>query len=672
MENRAQDEPSKLSYRLLKQITNDFHQEQIIGRGGFGTVYKGVHETHGEIAVKVLHSISGFDDKEFHKEFENLRRLKHPNIVKLVGFCNESEEELVVFEGNLVTAERLRLALCLEYVQNGSLKNHISDENTGLTWHIRYKIIKGICEGLKYLREGTEYSIMHFDLKPDNILLDKSMGPKIADFGLSKLFGEENTRKTLSTAGTIGYCPPEYITHQIISSQFDIFSLGVIMIRIMTGHDRYNSVVDMTTQEFVELVHGSWRKRLRRTLSHTPLEVYCNQVKICIEIALDCLNKEREKRPNIQDIVSRLNKTEIIIGDQGVHNEQPYQDDPGESIIPSRRSITSRPSSGYSEGSSSIHSNDYLSATEPMAITFLDLDHMTNGFSEDQLIGTGGFGKVYKGVLNGEVIAVKKLYTVPALNDHIFKNELLNLMRAKHQNIVRLVGYCSETRDRVVEHNGKVVVASVDERALCLEYMDGGSLDKYMSDESCGLDWEERYKIIKGICQGLYYLHTGSKYPIYHLDLKPGNILLDKDMTPKIGDFGLSRILGSSSARTFHTSTFIGTFGYLPPEYIEGGAISDKFDVFSLGIIVINLIAGQEGYYTFAEMSSQEFINLVTENWRKRVQPKEMSLSGLVEVQKCIKIGLRCVESNRENRPSITKIVEELNMLDFHLAAISC
>jgi len=201
-QHTSSDEPSKLPYQFIKQITNDFDEERILGSGGFGTVYKGVHESLGEIAVKVLHTISGLDDKEFHKEFNNLRGLKHQNIVELVGFCKESEEELAEFDGKQVTAARIHMALCFEYVHKGSLNKLISDESTGFNWPIRYRIIKGICEGLKYLREGFEYPIMHFDLKPDNILLDKDMVPKIADFGLSKLFGEENTRKTMSSIGT--------------------------------------------------------------------------------------------------------------------------------------------------------------------------------------------------------------------------------------------------------------------------------------------------------------------------------------------------------------------------------------------------------------------------------------------------------------------------------------
>ncbi|CAM0878790.1 unnamed protein product [Alopecurus aequalis] len=325
MENKAHREPTKLPYQLIKQLTNDFHEERLLGSGTFGKVYKGVRENGGELAVKVLHNRSGLDSKVFQKEFDNLKGLKHPNIVELVGFCDESEEELAFFEGKQVTAERLRMALCLEYVHNGSLYKHISDENTGFTWHTRYKIIKGICEGLKYLREGLESPVMHFDLKPDNILLDKCMVPKIADFGTSKLFGEENTRKALSSVGTIGYCPPEYIKHQIISKEFDIFSLGVIIVRIMTGHGSYNSVVDMPTRKSVKLVHGSWRKRLCGTMSHASLEVYCNQVKRCIEIALDCLISNRQERPTIHDIVCSLNETETMIGDRGMHNEQPEE-----------------------------------------------------------------------------------------------------------------------------------------------------------------------------------------------------------------------------------------------------------------------------------------------------------------------------------------------------------
>uniref|UniRef100_A0A453E1F4 Protein kinase domain-containing protein n=1 Tax=Aegilops tauschii subsp. strangulata TaxID=200361 RepID=A0A453E1F4_AEGTS len=121
------DEPSKIPYQLLKQITNDFDKERILGSGSYGTVYKGVYENGGEIAVKILNNIPvGLDDTKFLKEFNNLRGLKHQNIVELVGFCNESVEGPAMFEGKQVTAVSLRTALCFEYVSNGSLHKYIS------------------------------------------------------------------------------------------------------------------------------------------------------------------------------------------------------------------------------------------------------------------------------------------------------------------------------------------------------------------------------------------------------------------------------------------------------------------------------------------------------------------------------------------------------------------
>ncbi|VAI92585.1 unnamed protein product [Triticum turgidum subsp. durum] len=189
--------------------------------------------------------------------------------------------------------------------------------------------------------------------------------------------------------------------------------------------------------------------------------------------------------------------------------------------------------------------------------SFEMLKQITNNFSEEHIIGRGAYGVVYKGVLdNGKEIAVKKLKYMPPEHDSNkqFENECTNLMGVQHQNIVRLVGYCHETRREYVEHGGKYVWAEVDERVLCFEYLQGGSLDKHVSDEPCKLDWDMCYKIIKGVSEGLNHLHKDS---IFHFDLKPGNILLDNNMMPKIDDFGLSRFF--PSAETCTTATNFGT-----------------------------------------------------------------------------------------------------------------
>lgn len=182
------------------------------------------------------------------------------------------------------------------------------------------------------------------------------------------------------------------------------------------------------------------------------------------------------------------------------------------------------------------------------------------------------------------------------------------------------------------------------------------------TDESCGLGWHTRYKIIRGICEGLHYLHNGSKRPIYHLDLKPANILLDKDMVPKIGDFGLSRLFDSMQTYITQTQSTMGTRGYMPPEYIDEHQISPKFDIVSLGAIMIRIMAGNMGYSNYTTMPTRQFVELVQENWKKRLT-EALSPNASEEVKTCIKIALRCVETDRTKRPNVTEIVDELSKI---------
>ncbi|KAM3300488.1 hypothetical protein ACQJBY_041483 [Aegilops geniculata] len=290
------------------------------------------------------------------------------------------------------------------------------------------------------------------------------------------------------------------------------------------------------------------------------------------------------------------------------------------------------------------------------------LKQITDNFSEEHVIGHGAYGVVYKGLLHdGEEIALKKLHYMPGLDDKQFMNEFNNLMRARHPNIIRLVGYCYGLGHERFKYNGEYIFARVQERVLCFEYLQGGSLEKHISDESCGLDWNTRFKIIKGVSKGINYLHNGCKDSIYHLDLKPENILLDKNLVPKIGDFGLSRLF--QTEKTYITSKFMGTMGYIPPEFINRRAITPKFDVFSFGVIIIRIVAGYEAYSKCEHMSPHEFVEHVHGNWRKRMQ-ETMSSHISKQVMTCIEIAFRCVEFDREKRPTIADIVNELDKID--------
>ncbi|XP_021302062.1 uncharacterized protein LOC8067139 isoform X2 [Sorghum bicolor] len=246
------------------------------------------------------------DSQHFENEFGHLKRLKHENIVRLLGFCDESEPIIAQYGGRQVHCEVIHRALCLEYMPNGSLTKLLSEEYTGTNWSIRYKIIKGICEGLKYLHEGLEVPILHLDLKPDNILLDQGMVPKIADFGLSRLFGEENTIRTMSPLGTLGYWPPEFIDRGIISKKYDIFSLGVIIMKIIVGLEGYSSIADIDAGGCFDYVYNNSRP------NYAFVEPDYERVRCCIEIAINCMDKDRRKRPRISDVVSKLDEIDFF------------------------------------------------------------------------------------------------------------------------------------------------------------------------------------------------------------------------------------------------------------------------------------------------------------------------------------------------------------------------
>ncbi|KAL6639788.1 hypothetical protein ACP70R_022610 [Stipagrostis hirtigluma subsp. patula] len=301
--------PREIPFQLLREITDNFSEERLLGRGAYGKVYMGMHKDGKKIAVKMLHDIPALDEQQFQKELNNLARLQHRNIVQLVGYSYEVQEKSVEYNGRTVVAAEIYRSLCFEYMQNGNLEKYLFGEYDGLDWHTRYAIIKGICRGLKYLHEELKYPMYHLDLKPANILLDENMVPKIADFGLSRLFEEDQTRITESCIGTHGYTPPEYIDRKMISKKFDIFSLGVVMIKIIAGRAGYSKSFEMSPQLFLELVHKNWRNRLQETPVHM-LESSSKQVKRCIEIALTCVEADRTKRPSIGNIVHKLSETE--------------------------------------------------------------------------------------------------------------------------------------------------------------------------------------------------------------------------------------------------------------------------------------------------------------------------------------------------------------------------
>ncbi|XP_028800244.1 G-type lectin S-receptor-like serine/threonine-protein kinase At4g27290 [Neltuma alba] len=291
-------------------------------------------------------------------------------------------------------------------------------------------------------------------------------------------------------------------------------------------------------------------------------------------------------------------------------------------------------------------------AEDDMELPFYDLSVVasaTNDFSTDNKLGEGGFGPVYKGILaNGQEIAVKRLSQRSGQGLKEFKNEVVLCAKLQHRNLVKVLGCCIQG----------------EEKMLIYEYMPNKSLDSFIfrsTAQSELLDWPKRYNIICGIARGILYLHQDSRLRIIHRDLKASNVLLDNELTPKISDFGMARIFGGDQVEG-NTRRVAGTFGYMAPEYAFDGLFSVKSDVFSFGILVLEIVSGIKNRRLSLP---NENINLIGHAWRlwKEEIPLELIDINLrhsvveSEALRCINIGLLCVQHHPDDRPDMASIV---------------
>ncbi|CAL5393161.1 unnamed protein product [Camellia sinensis] len=284
------------------------------------------------------------------------------------------------------------------------------------------------------------------------------------------------------------------------------------------------------------------------------------------------------------------------------------------------------------------------SQKEDLELPLFDLAviaNSTNTFSIDNKLGEGGFGPVYKGMLEGgQEIAVKRLSKNSSQGIDEFKNEVICIAKLRHRNLVKLLGCCIEG----------------EEKMLIYEYMPNKNRTR-----SALLEWPKCFHIINGIARGLLYLHQDSILRIIHRDLKASNILLDIDMNPKISDFGVARSFGGNETEA-NTNRVVGTHGYMAPEYAVDGLFSVKSDVFSFGVLVVEIVSGRRnrGFY-----HPDHHLNLLGHAWRLYKEDRLLELINealwdscyLIEVLRSIHVGLLCVQQCPEDRPSMSSVV---------------
>jgi Leucine-rich repeat (LRR) protein len=279
---------------LLKS-TNNFDQANIIGCGGFGLVYKACLQDGSKIAVKRLSGDCGQMEREFRAEVEALSRAQHPHLVSLKGYCKYGSDRLLIYS----------------YMENGSLDYWLHEKPDGrshLKWPLRLKIAQGSARGLSYLHKSCDPNIVHRDVKSSNILLDEKFEAHIADFGLSRFMNPYATHVTTDLVGTLGYIPPEYSQALIATLKGDVFSFGVVLLELLTGHRPVDICRAKGSRDLVSWVCQMRKEKKEQTVFDGLIwsKLFEKDFLSVLEIACKCINSDPRSRPGIEQVVTWL------------------------------------------------------------------------------------------------------------------------------------------------------------------------------------------------------------------------------------------------------------------------------------------------------------------------------------------------------------------------------
>lgn len=287
--------------RELEKATGGFIDENVIGEGGYGIVYRGVLSDNTTVAIKNLLNNRGQAEKEFKIEVEAIGRVRHKNLVRLLGFCVEGVYRMLVYE----------------YVDNGNLDQWLHGEMgkaSPLTWEVRMNIILGTAKGLAYLHEGLEPKVVHRDVKSSNILIDRQWNSKVSDFGLAKLLCSERSYVTTRVMGTFGYVAPEYASTGMLNERSDVYSFGVLIMEIITGRtpvDYSRPPGEVNLIEWLKNLVGE--RRSEDVVDPRILEKPSSKtLKRALLVALRCVDPDALKRPRMGHVIHMLEMEELV------------------------------------------------------------------------------------------------------------------------------------------------------------------------------------------------------------------------------------------------------------------------------------------------------------------------------------------------------------------------
>ncbi|XP_031126160.1 putative receptor-like protein kinase At4g00960 isoform X2 [Ipomoea triloba] len=498
----------------------------------------------------------------------------------------------------------------------------------------------------------------------------------IVDFDMAKLFALDKIHDSTSIIMRTRYMAPEYVLQGEISVKSDVYSFGMLILEIVSGH-RISSFQngESTNDDLLSYAWTHWKggstsnviDPMLRGIS-TPV----HEITKCIHIALLCVQESVPDRPKMIEVLQMLNNLSIRLPeplDPGLFICGSFSSEASSQFTKNVKSISDqyvrkmqKKAKSYAKNVDESGSSIEISPVESHIIKYelITIQNATNKFSKANNLRRGRYGSIYKGKLeNGLEVAVKRLSEYSTHGNLEFKNEVTLIAKLQHRNLVRLFGYCQEGREII----------------LVYEFLPNGSLDEFLFDRiKCGyLDWGRRYKIIESIGKGLVYLHEDSRLRIVHRDVKVRNILLDADLNPKIADFDLAWFFASDETHCEYQPV-MGTFGYLAPEYLQKGELSIKTDVYSFGVLVLEIICGQKCFDVLNERTIGRF--LTSYAWKQWINGSPSNIihpmlrgvsSPVDDIIKCIQVALLCIQVKAEDRPTMSEVVQMLSNLSMSL-----
>ncbi|KAH9666218.1 protein kinase domain-containing protein [Citrus sinensis] len=530
----------RFSYLELCQATDGFSENNLIGRGGFGSVYKARIQDGMEVAVKVFNQQCGRAFKSFDVECEVMKSIRHRNIIKIISCCSIGDFK----------------ALVLEYMPHGSLEKFLYSSNCILDIFQRLNIMIDVASALEYLHFGYSVPIIHCDLKPSNVLFDNNMVAHLSDFGIAKLLiGEDQSLTQTQTLATIGYMAPEYGREGRVSTNGDVYSFGIMLIEVFTRKKPTDEIFsgEMTLRCWVnDLLPISVTEVVDANLlsqedDHFVAKEEC--MSFVFNLAIKCTVESPEQRINAKEIVTGLSKIrDSLLRNVGAEQKRPQND------------VYMPPEATWRR------------------FSYLELCRATNGFSENNLIGRGGIGSLYKARIGDRMEVAVKVFNLQYVRAFSSFNVECEIMKSiRHRNLIKVISSCSNE----------------EFKALALEYMPHGSLEKYLYSSNYILDIFQRLNIMIDVASALEYLYFGYSTPVIHCDLKPSNVLLGDNMVAHLSDFGITKLLTREDQFVTQTQT-PATIGYMALEYGSEGRVSTNGDVYNFGVMLMETFTGKK------------------------------------------------------------------------------